>query len=61
MTHALLLRTTATSTSTCQAFAGSLLVPCPNAATESTVLRGQQREVCPAHVARVARVPRQGR
>lgn len=56
MTTALLRRTT--STSTCQAFAGSLLVPCPNVATESTVLRGQQREVCPAHV---SVVPRQSR
>lgn len=58
MTTALLLRTTGTSTTTCQAFAGSLLVPCPNVASESTLLRGQQREVCPAHV---ARVPRQSR
>jgi hypothetical protein len=58
VTTALLPRETATSTSTCQAFAGSLLVPCPNAATETTVLRGQQREVCPAHV---SLLPRQSR
>lgn len=58
MTTALLPRETTTSTSTCQAFAGSLLVPCPNVATETTVLRGQQREVCPAHV---SLVPRQSR
>lgn len=59
MTTALLLRTTATSTTTtCQAYAGSLLAPCPNVATEGTVLRGQQREVCPAHV---SLLPRQGR
>lgn len=58
MTTQTLLRSSATSTSTCQAFAGSLLLPCPNLATESAVLHGQQREVCPAHV---SFVPRQGR
>lgn len=61
MSTALLHRQTAPSTQTsqtCQAFAGSLLVPCPNVASESAVLRGQQREVCPAHV---VLVPRQSR
>jgi hypothetical protein len=47
MSTTLMQRTT--STSTCQAFAGSLLLPCPNTATETTVVRGQRRAVCPAH------------
>lgn len=41
--------TTATRTRTCQAFAGSLVAPCPNVATEASVVRGEQRGVCPAH------------
>jgi hypothetical protein len=40
---------TASRTGTCQAFAGSLVAPCPNAATDTTVVRGEGRRVCPAH------------
>jgi hypothetical protein len=40
---------TLTGTQTCQAFAGSLVAPCPNTATDTTVVRGQRRSVCPAH------------
>jgi hypothetical protein len=40
---------TATGTRTCQAFAGSLVAPCPNTASDTTVVRGQERRVCPAH------------
>ena len=52
MSTTLMQRTTSTSTTTCEAFAGSLLLPCPNAATETTVVRGLQRAVCPAHALR---------
>lgn len=37
------------ATTTCQAWAGSLLAPCPNRATVTVVRRGAEREVCPAH------------
>ncbi len=40
----------ATSPTGCQAYAGSLLVPCPNLATHDVVRRGATRRVCPAHV-----------
>lgn len=51
MTTSLLHRETAaeTRTQTCQAFAGSLVAPCPNVATETTVIRGTDRGVCRAH------------
>lgn len=53
MTTSLLHRETTeraeTRTQTCQAFAGSLVAPCPNVATATTVVRGQERGVCPAH------------
>jgi hypothetical protein len=49
----LLSRETAggTPARTCQAFAGTLLVPCPNVASETTLVHGEQREVCRAHTA----------
>lgn len=40
----------ATSPIGCQAYAGSLLVPCPNVATHDVARRGAARRVCPAHV-----------
>jgi hypothetical protein len=55
MTSTLLDRTTLTDidgrpvVTTCQAWAGSLLAPCPNRATTSVVRRGAERVVCPAH------------
>ena len=55
MTTSLLQRETTTTaetavrSQTCQAFAGSLVAPCPNVASETTVVRGEERGVCPAH------------
>lgn len=41
--------TTGAFSLTCQAYAGSLVAPCPNSARTTVTVRGQQRAVCPAH------------